>query len=99
MSEESKLLGFKISQKQLLKILGHLQASGTTQAGEHTEFMDDCIIRVDSKGIWSITIDTSSNIIAHAQVNVVPFTKENEDYGLETYGKDNIPVNYPHPSI
>lgn len=86
---ESKAIGFKISRNKLKDILNHLQAKGTTAAGESISFMNDCIIRVDDIGIWSITIDNNLNLFAQVKVNIDP----NMDHGLETLNKGSIPLD------
>lgn len=86
---ESKAIGFKLLRNKLVDVLEHLQAKGTTAAGENTSFMKDCIIRVDSKGIWSITIDNNNSIFAQMRVDKDP----DMDHGLEVYNKGAIPLD------
>jgi len=82
-------IGIKIKCNSLKNILEHLQAKGKTQIGENVPLMDDCIIRVDDKGIWSITIDNNKGILAHIKVD----NNKDEKHGLETYGKGKIPLD------
>ena len=86
---ESKAIGFKLVCNKLVDVLTHLQAKGTTMAGENTSFMHDCIIRVDNRGIWSITIDNNLSIFAQMKIDKNPDT----DHGLETYNKGTIPLD------
>ncbi len=83
------MIGFKIETKSLKDILKHLQAKGKEEIGDTMSFMKDCIIRVDHRGIWSITIDDNRDLIAHAKVNI----DSNTEHGLETYGKGKIPLD------
>jgi len=83
------MIGIKIKCNSLKNILKHLQAKGKNQTGESVPFMTDCIIRVDNKGIWSITIDDNRGILAHMKVN----SNKDEKHGLETHGKGKIPLD------
>lgn len=83
------MIGLKIKCNSLKNILEHLQAKGKNQIGESVPFMDDCIIRVDDKGIWSITIDNNRGILAQMKVN----NNKDEKHGLETYGRGKIPLD------
>ena len=74
------LIGIKIQCNNLKNILEHLQAKGKNPIGENVPFMDDCIIRVDDKGIWSITIDNNRGILAQMKVD----NNKDEKHGLET---------------
>lgn len=83
------IIGLKIQCNSLKNILEHLQAKGKNPIGENVPFMNDCIIRVDDRGIWSITIDSNRGIIAHMKVN----NNRDEKHGLETYGNGKISLN------
>jgi len=88
MSDEvMEVVGFKLPQNKIVSILTHLQGAGTTLVGENVKLADDCIIRVTSKGIWSVTVDGGRKLIMQAKI----IKSKSKD--LETVGKGNIPIN------
>lgn len=87
MSEEVKVVGFKLPQNIIMDMLNHLQASGTTLAGENVNLVDDCIIWVLRDYIVSITADEGRKLIMQAKINKLEFKD------LQILNKGKIPIN------
>jgi hypothetical protein len=84
-----ELVGFKLICNKFVDALNHLKASGTTLAGEKVDFMDDCIIKIDNRGIWSITIDANKSIFAQMKIDI----DNSKEHKLDTYGTGMMPLD------
>lgn len=86
MSEnKNELVGFKLPQNSIMRILTHLEGSGKSAAGEKAVQAEDCVIHVKKNSLWAVTVDKSRKIIMQAKVNKIS--------GLQTINVGKIPVD------
>ncbi len=85
----TKLVGFKIICNKLVDILNHLKANGTTLSGEKSNFIDDCIIRVETNMIWSISMDLNKGLIASMRLKI----NNKYDHKLSIINTGEMPIS------